>query len=192
LSGVHGFEPVADEGYDTRSFIQHAGYAQLMLYFAYGSNMLTARLAARVPSARPVGPAWLTGHCLRFHLRGADGSGKCNILPTGNAADIVHGVLFTLNADHLECLHAAEGPAYAFVELAIDAADGPQSAAVYRGRSAWLDDELQPFAWYLDFVVTGARQHSLPRTYVDELARTANISDPDPRRAAGNRAILQR
>ena len=36
------------------------------LYFAYGSNMSTPRLQARLPHARPLGPAWLDGHRLAF------------------------------------------------------------------------------------------------------------------------------
>jgi hypothetical protein len=47
-------------------------------YFAYGSNMETARLRERMPSAKPLGVAKLSGHELRFHKRSKDGSGKCN------------------------------------------------------------------------------------------------------------------
>ena len=49
-----------------------------MLYFAYGSNLSSARMAARVPSARVVARAQLPGHALRFHKVGRDGSAKCD------------------------------------------------------------------------------------------------------------------
>lgn len=161
-----------------------------MYYFAYGSNMLTARLARRVPIVRPAGPAWLGGHQLHFHLCGSDGSGKCNVLHTGHEHDVVHGVLFELEADRLDGLHAAEGPPYVFLELEVGTAAGSRQAAIYRGRSEWLADRLTPFGWYLDFVVAGARQHGLPAAYVERLAKTASAQDPDHRRAAENREIL--
>jgi len=161
-----------------------------MYYFAYGSNMLTARLARRVPSARPVGHAWLAGHRLSFHLRGEDGSGKCNVTATGAAGDVVHGVLFELDADRLERLHAAEGPAYRFLELEVEQPAGQCRAAIYYGRGAWLDDSLVPFDWYRAFVVGGAREHGLPADYIRWLASTTSHCDPDSRRAEYNAGIL--
>ncbi|MDA3919663.1 MAG: gamma-glutamylcyclotransferase [Salinisphaera sp.] len=161
-----------------------------MYYFAYGSNMLTSRLARRVPSVRPVGPAWLDGHRLYWHLRGADGSGKCNIVATGNDGDCVHGVLFELDPDRLSRLHAAEGPAYEFLETAVGTANEEVIAATYRGRENWLDDSLAVLDWYRDFVVQGARAHGLPSAWVDWLADTPVRADDDAARAADNRAIL--
>ena len=163
----------------------------VMFYFAYGSNMLTARLARRVPTVTPAGPAWLTGHTLHWHLRGQDGSGKCNVVETGRAEDRVHGVLFELDSSRLERLHAAEGPAYHFLELPVGTADGPRTAAIYRGRHNWLDDSLPVYDWYHDFVVHGARQHGLPEHWVDWLAATPTAADRNTARAADNRVILQ-
>lgn len=162
-----------------------------MYYFAYGSNMCTARLARRVPRVRPAGPAWLEGHRLHWHLRGGDGSGKCNIVATGEPADRVYGVLFELDADRLERLHAAEGPAYDFLKLPVGHADGPVAAAVYRGRTSWLDDALRPFVWYRDFVLAGAREHGLPAVWIEALAAVDAEPDPDGERAAENRRILR-
>ncbi|MGM0412630.1 MAG: gamma-glutamylcyclotransferase family protein, partial [Pseudomonadota bacterium] len=76
-------------------------------YFAYGSNMLTARLRARVPSAHPVGRARLDNHALAWHMAGPDGSAKCDIVTTPGT--VVHGVLFRLDAGELPLLDAAEG-----------------------------------------------------------------------------------
>lgn len=56
----------------------------MIYYFAYGSNMLTERLIARTPSARPVGTSLLPGHRLTFHKRGRDGSGKCDAFETAH------------------------------------------------------------------------------------------------------------
>lgn len=161
-----------------------------MFYFAYGSNMLTARLARRVPSVRPVGAAWLAGHTLHWHLLGNDDSGKCNVVASDCATDRVHGVLFELDSARLERLHAAEGPAYHFLELPVATAVGEYTSAIYRGRPHWLDDSLVPYDWYRDFVVHGGREHGLPEHWIDALARTPVQADDDTARAAENRAIL--
>src|SRR5699024_6090609 len=78
-----------------------------MYYFAYGSNMCTARLAQRVPGVKALGSAWLGGHRLYWHLRGGDGSGKCNIVLTDDPVDRVHGVLFEFDEANIAGLHAA-------------------------------------------------------------------------------------
>ncbi|KEZ76414.1 gamma-glutamylcyclotransferase family protein [Salinisphaera hydrothermalis] len=161
-----------------------------MYYFAYGSNMCTARLARRVPSVAPVGPAWLSGHRLHWHLVGNDGSGKCNVVETGDPGDRVYGVLFELDPARLDRLHAAEGPAYDFLELTTGHATGQATAAIYRGRADWLDDALTPFDWYRDFVVTGAAEHGLPPHWIDGLAKVPTVPDPNAERAAENRVIL--
>ena len=161
-----------------------------MIYFAYGSNMCTARLARRVPSVRPLGAATLAGHRLAWHLIGADDSGKCNIVATEAPGAIVHGVAFELDADRLEALHAAEGPAYDFLELPIEHAGDTLTAAVYRGRAEWLDDTRVPFDWYRDFVLDGARAHGLPAAWIERLNAVATQVDADSQRARANREIL--
>ncbi len=163
-----------------------------MYYFAYGSNMLTARLARRVPSVTPVGPAWLPGHGLRFHMQGADGSGKCNVLRTGVAMDVVHGVLYELDENRLQRLHAAEGPGYEFLQLDVATARSDVTAAIYRSRPAWLDNALTPFDWYLGFVVRGAQEHGLPDDYIRALERILTRPDPNKWRTLRNRRILRR
>ena len=66
-----------------------------IVYFAYGSNMLTARLRERTPSATPIGIGRLTGHVLSWDKRSrADGSGKCDAEATGHERDVIWGVLF--------------------------------------------------------------------------------------------------
>ncbi len=64
-------------------------------YFAYGSNMLTARLHERVPSATPIGIGQLEGHALRWDKRSwRDGSGKCDAAPNLRAnGPMLFGVL---------------------------------------------------------------------------------------------------
>lgn len=163
-----------------------------MYYFAYGSNMCTARLARRVPTVTPVGPAWLDGHQLRWHLVGGDGSAKCNVWHTGDPQDRVHGVLFQLDESRLDQLHAAEGPAYDYLKLTVGRPSGESvTAATYRGRAEWLEDGLTPFVWYHHFVVSGAREHGLPAEWISRLQAVATCADPDSERARQNAVIAE-
>jgi len=82
---------------------------ETFLYFAYGSNMLTRRLAVRTPSAVAVGTAYVEGYRLTFDKVSTDGSGKCDIEATGNAADRVWGVLFRIATAEAADLDDAEG-----------------------------------------------------------------------------------
>lgn len=162
-----------------------------MNYFAYGSNMLLARLSRRVPSARTLGAASLPGHVLRFHMRGHDGSGKCNAFFTGDEADVVHGVLFEIDEKQLPRLHAAEGPGYEFSRLSVSTNQGQVTTTIYRARNAWLDDALAPFAWYHAFVVAGAKHNGLPSGYIDQLDNIFARRDPSRWRRLKNGWILR-
>jgi hypothetical protein len=82
---------------------------ETFLYFAYGSNMLTSRLTRRTPSATAVGIAYVEGYRLTFDKVSTDGSGKCDIEATGNAADRVYGILFRIATGEAADLDAHEG-----------------------------------------------------------------------------------
>ena len=79
----------------------------VMFYFAYGSNMLTERLQARVSSASFKSTAILPDYSLRFHKRSTDGSGKCDVVQC--AGELVHGVFFKIDCVQQDMLDDAEG-----------------------------------------------------------------------------------
>ncbi|MEQ8798353.1 MAG: gamma-glutamylcyclotransferase family protein [Salinisphaeraceae bacterium] len=163
-----------------------------MHYFAYGSNMLTARLRRRVRGARPLGPARLKGHALRFHMNGGDGSGKCNAFATGRPSDVVHGVIFEIDDRRLRKLHAAEGPGYEFIQVQVETDNGSLPAGTYRARNAWLDDAMAPYTWYQAFVVAGGREHGLPGEYIAQIENMFARRDANVWRAFRNRMVLRR
>ncbi|MFW5910048.1 MAG: gamma-glutamylcyclotransferase family protein [Thiohalospira sp.] len=154
-------------------------------YFAYGSNMLTARLRARVPSTMPVGPARLADHRLAWRMAGPDGSAKCDITPA--PGEVVHGVLFRLAEAELPLLDAAEGlgKGYDRETVTVTTTDGEAvPALVY--RALVHDPDRHPYDWYKGFVVAGAREHGLPADYIADLEAVTSASDPDRKRAAAN------
>ena len=131
------------------------------LYFAYGSNLSSARLLARVPSARARGAARLDGFALRLDKPGADGSGKANLLATPGA--LVWGVVYQLDPSDWPALDACE-PGYerTAVRVALDGA--PLAAQTY--CSPLYGPGLAAFRWYHRHLVDGAREHGLPEEWI--------------------------
>ncbi len=152
------------------------------LYFAYGSNLLPSRLTARTPSARVVAAARLPDYALAWHKIGADGSGKCDIVPSDGG--VVHGVVYRIAADEWHHLDTAEerGHGYESCTLEVHTADGPVTACSY--RALVTDPDLKPFDWYRDLVAAGAAAHGLPADWRRMLEGVEADPDPDDDRAA--------
>ena len=155
---------------------------ELIRYFAYGSNMSLRRLQARVPEASPVGTAMVTGHELRFHKRGRDGSGKCDAHFTGGSGQLI-GVLFDLPLAGKHALDRIEGlgAGYEEKQVSVTRHDGTRSDALTYYATD-IDDRLQPYCWYRHHVMAGALEFDLPRDYIDAIGAIGVITDPDRER----------
>ncbi|RMH20369.1 MAG: gamma-glutamylcyclotransferase [Acidobacteria bacterium] len=164
-----------------------------MLYFSYGSNMATSRLERRAPSARTVGVARLPGHRLRFHKRGQDASGKCDVEWTADDGDVVFGVVFEITEEDKVELDKHEGLHAGYEEkiVSIHLAGGAELRAVTYYATA-IDRKLKPFAWYREHVVRGALEHGLPAQYVRTLLAVETVADPDPSRHARELSVYGR
>ncbi len=152
--------------------------------FAYGSNLSKGRMALRIPEAEAKANGRLEQHVLRFDTRSVkDGSGKANVLRTGNPEDDVWGTVYELTPEDLARLDEFE-PSYdrELVEIATE--EGPQQAWVYVAKPDRVFEDLQPFDWYKRHVVEGAREQGLPAQYVDWLDQIRAMPDPDKARAA--------
>lgn len=162
-----------------------------MVYFAYGSNMLTPRMISRCPRAKEMGSAWLVGYVLRFDKRSKDGSGKGTIHSTSNQLDIVHGVLFEVpQADLWKLDRAEEG--YRRKPVRVEASNSaPVDAEMYVAQEANLDSNAIPYDWYMALIITGALNHALPHTYVDSLRATKAKPDSELNRPTRLEALRQ-
>ena len=167
------------------------GDNKVMKYFAYGSNMLTERLQDRVSSAKNPRPLALRRHRLRFHKISCDCSGKCNIVATPCAGDVVHGVLFEIDDAQMNTLDAFEGVNHGYRRDEITVSlDGTRTkACVYVAEKDAIDDALMPYRWYYDLVLAGAEQHGLPRDYVAGLRAIPFTHDPKPNRKTRLKAL---
>jgi hypothetical protein len=163
-----------------------------ILYFAYGSNMHSARLRYRVGTCPIRSIAELRSHRLRFHKRSDDGSAKCNAFITTAATDVVFGVVYEISSDGKSALDRAEGLGKVYHEqcLSVRSLDGQEfEVRMYVADSAAIDDNLKPYSWYKDFVLTGAEEHRLPVVYTNNQIRAVPaIADPDRKREQRRRA----
>lgn len=161
-----------------------------MRYFAYGSNMLEARLKdrPRVPSASCIGVGMLRGYRICFHKKGMDGSAKCNALETGQLDDVVYGVVFHIPDADVILLDKVEGVSSGgysrrLVNIAMFNNSREQSVDCYIANEKFIDDSLLPFEWYKAMVVAGAIEHNLPEEYVQLLREHQSLEDRNQERA---------
>ncbi|MEA5443932.1 gamma-glutamylcyclotransferase family protein [Cyanobium gracile] len=160
----------------------------VLLNFAYGSNMLSARLRQRVPGAQLIGTATLRGHALRWHKVAKDGSGKCDIV-LAEPGSAVHGVLYEIPAHEKQHLDRAEGLGigYAEKEILVECRTAIIMATAYVATK--VDERISPFTWYRALVVAGAVEHGLPIAYVDGLRAIDAKLDVDAQRHAQHMAL---
>jgi len=162
-----------------------------ILYFAYGSNMSSRRLYARLPEACWLGTAGLAGHLLRFHKVGQrDGSGKCDAAPTGDVRNRVLGVVYALSATDLDRLDRIEGrgAGYERRTVVVRARSG-ESLEAQTYIATHTDPALEPLDWYRFHVLSGAREAALPEDYIAAIQAMSVKVDPDPERCARELAI---
>jgi len=149
-----------------------------MLYFAYGSNLSTARLIYRVPSATLVMTGRLDQHRLRFHKVGRDGSAKCDACFTGLSEDYVLGALYRIDPAHKKYLDQAEGlgNGYEIKQVTVRPLSGDQVQAFtyYATKTA---PDIKPFHWYREHVLCGAREHCFPEEYIRRIENVVTVAD---------------
>ncbi|MBD1580802.1 gamma-glutamylcyclotransferase family protein [Pseudoalteromonas sp. S16_S37] len=159
--------------------------------FAFGSNMSTKRLFARLPQAQCLGVAKLYGHQLTFNMLSTDGSAKCTIDATHRNDDLVMGVLYALNDNEINQLDIIEGERYDRVTLDVEALEhGPMQAHCYIANT-FIDTHL-PFDWYVQHVLHGALEHGFPAEYIKHIEAQRHITDHDVERAQREWQLYQK
>jgi hypothetical protein len=166
-----------------------------ILYFAYGSNMRTPRLRYRVPGCRFTFVARLPNYKLCFHKRSKDGSAKCNAFRTAEPTDAVIGAVYEIPTNQKPALDREEGLGSGYHEeiVRVLSPKGEKVAVrTYIADGAFIDESLQPYSWYKDFVLAGAEEHQLPPEYVESrIGAVHAIRDPDPQHEQKRRAEIK-
>lgn len=165
--------------------------ARPLAYFAYGSNLHPLRLLARTPSCVLHCTAHLAAHVLRFHKRGADRSGKADVVP-GGSDDRVHGAVYLMSRADKARLDRIEGlgAGYTHRDVTVVTPGGPMSVFCYQAMETHIEPDLPPFSWYRELVLAGARHHGLPNAYVRAIERVYCVPDPDRQRAARHLDVI--
>jgi len=138
--------------------------------------MSTQRLGSRVTSALKLGTATLFGHDLRFHkVSNKDGSGKCDIYETNEPEHFVIGVVYKIDPTEKPILDRFEGLGYGYDEklVSVEMSDGVISAFTYYATN--IEPELNPFHWYKEHVIRGARENELPAEYIQKLKQLKQL-----------------
>ena len=151
------------------------------LYFAYGSNMDRAGMAARCPASKPIGIARLAGH--RFFIAREGWASVAR-----DPRRTVWGVLWDLALADMPALDRYELVAsrlYVKMSQAVLGERGPKRALIYVARSTAPG---LPRTGYLETVVAAGEQAGLPAAYLKELA---GFLPPSSARAAFEPAELR-
>ena len=149
-----------------------------LVFFAVGTNMDAERLRRWVPSAQRLGVASLTGFTLSWHKRSSEG-GKLTPVRTGNADDVIWGVVYEVDAVGRKQIDDGQRAAGYHDErvTVVTRAGVEHHVSVYVAGADLVDESMAPMRSYRDPIVEAARSIGLPAQYVDTLARTP-VADP--------------
>lgn len=135
-------------------------------YFAYGSNMLTARIRERCPSAALKTIANLSGFTVSFSKPSVDQSGKATLVRSDVGGPGVIGAVYEIATAERDYLNKAEGPGYDkhddFLVTCICTGDSI-TTSTYIAREH--EGHLKPYDWYLALVIAGIVEHELDLEY---------------------------
>jgi len=132
------------------------------LYFAYGSNMNALQMARRCGDSVQIGVGLIRGWRFRIMERG-----YATIVP--QAGGEVWGGLWAVSARDERMLDRYEGVAsglYRRARIEVVTSSGPVDALVYIATDT---GHGRPNLGYMDTVIAGAMDFSLPSSYIADL-----------------------
>jgi gamma-glutamylcyclotransferase (GGCT)/AIG2-like uncharacterized protein YtfP len=135
-------------------------------HFAYGSNMNRTQMHARVGHVVEEHNAHLPNYELRFNKKVRGGTAGANIQPAQGKT--VHGVLYKIDESAFRSLDRYEG-----VQVTPDGGQ-PVPAQIYIASK--VEKGLRPSPHYLQAILEGAGEHSLPDAYIGEIKTAAGAA----------------
>lgn len=164
---------------------------QPITVFSYGSNLLSSRIVERVKSFNKVAVGYIKDYKLQFSKISKDTSGKATIIKQPHSK--VYGLVFTISKKDLVTLDKVEGYKSGYDRMNITVNLGQDqviSAVTYIAQSDYIDTNLKPYQWYLNYVLFGAIENNLPYSYIFQLRNIQTLSDTDWERVEKNHRIL--
>jgi gamma-glutamylcyclotransferase len=143
-------------------------FDSVIAYFACGSNILAERIRDHAKDARKIGVGYVSGRRLTFHkiANHSDGSkaGKCDIRIDADPEAIAYGVLYEIPDGQFDKLNTYDKDYSLAILIVHSAVLGEVEAIAHIADST--DSTLIPYDWYRDLVLAGARQHTMPTSYI--------------------------
>ncbi len=141
-----------------------------MNYFAYGSNMLTTYIHEYCPSAKFIMRARLPNYEIQFRRFSTDLQGGISSI-IEMPGEMVHGVLFDIDPAELDALDILEDVPKGLYKR--------ETFFVLGDDGAWHHGDLYrivnpsgpyaPAKQYIEWMISGAREHGIDEDYVAKL-----------------------
>lgn len=132
-------------------------------YFAYASNLKVAVLEQRIGGkVQDYIQGRLIDYGFRFNHKNEDGTARANII--SSESEDVFGVLYQVDEKYRNILLQTE-PGYNLIEVSVETEQGNIQA--YTFISDADDEGIYPGKEYINIILSGAKEHSLPAEYTD-------------------------
>ncbi|HVA95307.1 MAG TPA: gamma-glutamylcyclotransferase family protein [Candidatus Dormibacteraeota bacterium] len=144
-------------------------------HFAYASNMNRAQMLSRVGNILEEHNATVPNFELRFNKKVRGGTAGANVQPAPGKT--VYGVLYKIEENSFRSLDRYEGVPdhYRRIEIQVTPDGGqPVPAQVYIASK--VEKGLRPSPHYLQAILDGAGEHSLPVSYIGEIKAAAGAA----------------
>ena len=159
-------------------------------YFAYGSNMLTARLERRCPSAAVLTTAVARNFSVGFHKRGVDASGKAALVAVNDTTVITVGTVFEIDAREIEQLDRTEGSGYRRLQrFRVRCTRSGDVLQTHTYAAVEHHSDLVPYDWYLALVLAGIAEHGLGEAYASRFRSLDSVHDRQLERPSRREAL---
>jgi gamma-glutamylcyclotransferase (GGCT)/AIG2-like uncharacterized protein YtfP len=151
-------------------------------HFAYGSNMNRAQMLSRVGNIVEERNAHLPNFELRFNKKVRGGTAGANVQPAPGKT--VYGVLYKIDESTFRSLDRYEGVPehYRRIEIQVtpdgdpDSPKGGQPVPAQVYIASKIEKGLRPSPHYLQAILDGAGEHSLPADYIGEIKSAAGAA----------------
>jgi len=100
------------------------------------------------------------------------------------------GSVFKIDPAEKARLDRAEGLGFGYGEKEVTVVDeSGLKITAHTYYATKIDGSLRPYSWYLNHVIVGAIESSIPEVYLGRIRSIVSTEDPDPERDARERAI---
>lgn len=132
-------------------------------YFGYASNLGISTLEQRTGGKHEnYQQGRLLDYGFRFNVKNPDGTARANIIVS--ESEDVFGVIYQIEMKYRDALLSTE-PGYQLISVSLETEQGDLQAFTFISYSD--EENIYPTQEYLNSILDGAKEHSLPGEYAD-------------------------